>query len=233
MAYADRRKERINKIISEVYKRIDSDILSEATPGVKIGIDNLGDVDADQLSKIATKTNINVVDQVQEANDTDVKDVTAGITIANRKVYVSANWAKPGEQVEFTSKKGDVTFTAIVGDEKDGHGEYILKDIKKVTTPEETPSQTDPEQDKEEKEVASTQQENAVFNLKNWAVQLQVPVNEGEPTMNGAIKFTYFSQEGQLPINILVLSNGLIKMSGHVIQDFEDFKNIVEFHKQA
>lgn len=231
MAYADRRKERINKIISEVYKRIDSDILSEATPGIKIGIDHLGDVDANQLSQIATKTNVNVVDKVEEANDTKVKDVTAGITIVDRKVYVSSNWAKPGEQVEFTSK--DKTFTAIVGDEKDGHGEYQLKDIKKVTPEPEETAPNAPEEDKAEKQVISTQQENAVFNLKNWAVQLQVPINEGEPTMNGAIKFTYFSQEGQLPINILVLSNGLIKMSGHVIQDFEDFKNIVEFHKQA
>jgi len=231
MAYADRRKERINKIISEVYKRIDSDILSEGpTHGMKIGIQDLMKVNPDQLAKFANKTDVNIVQKIKEAGEDTIIDVTNDIIITNRNVYILADVASPGDQVEFTSK--GKRFTAIVSDEPKGtqQEKRLLKNIKLVAS-EATPDAEDKEE--EEEQVASTQQENAVFNLKNWAVQLQVPINEGEPTMNGAIKFTYFSQEGQLPINILVLSNGLIKMSGHTIQDFEDFKNIVEFHKQA
>jgi hypothetical protein len=94
-------------------------------------------------------------------------------------------------------------------------------------------SNSDIESKTETSPVESSQQEEAVYNLNNWANQLQVPIGQGTDAPNGAIRFGYFSTEAQQMIAILVLSNGLIKMSGHTIQDFADFKNIVAFHKQS
>lgn len=236
MSYQTRRAERIAKIVSEVYKRIDLDILKEANPGLKIGIEDLSNANPDAIAKIAAKSDINVVDKIQEAETAELIDVTDDVIIKDHNVYILADVANPGDKVEFT-RKGK-SFTAIVSDEPKGTSkdERLLTDIKlqkdvPKTTPttSSVPSSNIPK-DKEE-QVADTQQENAVYNLKNWATQLQIPIGDGEQAPNGSVKFTYFSQESQNPIIILVLSNGLIKMSGHTVADFSDFDNIIKWHK--
>lgn len=225
MSYASRRKERISKIISEVYKRIDLDILQEApTPGIKIGLDNLMKTDVNKLSQLATKTDINVVDKVQEADTNKVIDVTSDFVVKDRHIYVTAGFVKAGDKVEFTSK--GKKYTAIVGDNLQENDTYMLSNVKLV--------KGEPVEDSEEEEpIEKTQQEQAIYNLKNWAVQLQTPIGDGESAPNNAVKFTWFNPtQNQIPISILVLSNGLIKMSGHTVQDFEDYKNIINFHNQ-
>lgn len=231
MSYASRRKERINKIISEVYKRIDShiNILNEnPAPGIKIGVDDLMKTDANKLSQLATKANINVVDKIQEADTNQIIDVTKDMVIRNKQIFISAELegVKPGDQVEFTSNKGN-KYTAIVGDNLQEGDEYMLGNIKKVPN---TAAEVPVEPTKEDKPI-ETQQEQAIYNLKNWAEQLQIQIGDGEAAPNNSIKFIYHNPQSQEPITILVLSNGLIKMSGHVIQDFEDLKGIIAWHK--
>ena len=73
-------------------------------------------------------------------------------------------------------------------------------------------------------------QEQASFNLSAWAKQLGKDLGEGVKISNNALKYTY--QEDSQPISILVLSNGVIKASGHLIRNFNDFKRLVTFHSQ-
>ncbi len=238
MSYQTRRAERIAKIVSEVCKRIDLDILNEATPGLTIGIEDLAKANPDVISKIATKSDINVVDKIQEAGEvSELKDVTKDIIVKDRKIYILADVAYPGDEVEFTHK--GKAFTAVVSNEPKGSSqeERLLKDVKQKknaptqATPNTNPVHTSTAPESDEEKVADTQQENAIYNLKNWATQLQIPIGDGDQAPNGSIKFTYFSQENQQPIIILVLSNGLIKMSGHDVSDYSDFDNIIKWHQ--
>lgn len=226
MSYQTRRDQRIKQLIEAAVNRIESHIqLTEVgTPGIKIGIDDFMKSNPDQLAKIATKTDVNVVDQVKEADESNISDlidISDDLIIQGKKAYVYITTASPGDEVEFTTPKGKV-YTASVSDSPK-ENKYLLKNIqpKKNIVPKETP---------QEKQIESTQQEDAIYNLKNWAQQLQIPIGDGELTSNEAIKFGYFSSESQQQISILVLSNGLIKMSGHSVFDFSDFKNIVNFH---
>jgi hypothetical protein len=175
MSYKNRRKERIQRLIDEAISRIETDLVALhelAPPAIKLTMADLAKANPDQISKIAQKSNINVVDKIQEA----------------------------GEEtpVEEPMPKGDQ-----IADEEGKN------------------------------DVKQTQQEIAVYNLQNWATQLQIQIGEGQEAPNGSIRFGYFSPESQQMINILVLSNGLIKMSGHIVQDFNDFKNITQFHKEG
>jgi hypothetical protein len=83
----------------------------------------------------------------------------------------------------------------------------------------------------EDKKISLSQQEEAIFNLKNWVHDLKGSLDDGERVSSGAIKFVYSDPELSNPINILVYINGLIRMSGQSIQDFTDFKNIINFHR--
>jgi hypothetical protein len=74
-------------------------------------------------------------------------------------------------------------------------------------------------------------QEQAVYNLKAWAMQLNKKLSDGQSIANKALKFTY--PEGDDLVTILILQNGLIKASGHVIKDFKDFKRLAAFHKEV
>lgn len=89
---------------------------------------------------------------------------------------------------------------------------------------------TSTEQELEDKKISLSQQEEAIFNLKNYAHSLKGKLDDGEKVSSGAIKFLYTDPELKSPINILVYVNGLIRMSGQTIQDYNDFKNIVNFH---
>lgn len=81
----------------------------------------------------------------------------------------------------------------------------------------------------EKEKIKQSPQEVAVFNLENWANDLQLNIGEAEESVNNVIKFGYY--EGNQYIAILVFPTGVIKVSGHVVQDFDDFENIVNFHK--
>lgn len=81
----------------------------------------------------------------------------------------------------------------------------------------------------EKEKIKQSPQEVAVFNLENWANDLQLNIGEAEESVNNVVKFGYY--EGDQYIAILVFPTGVIKVSGHVVQDFDDFENIVNFHK--
>lgn len=81
----------------------------------------------------------------------------------------------------------------------------------------------------EKEKIKQSPQEIAIFNLENWANDLQLNVGEAEESVNGIIKFGYY--EGDQYIAILVFPTGVIKISGHIVDDYNDFKNIVDFHK--
>lgn len=81
----------------------------------------------------------------------------------------------------------------------------------------------------EKEKIKQTPQEVAIFNLENWAHDLNLNVGEAEESVNSVVKFGYY--EGDQYIAILVFPTGVIKVSGHVVQDFDDFENIVNFHK--
>lgn len=238
MSYQTRRVQRINQLVEAAINRIESHIkLTEIgnPSGVTIGIKDFEKSNPDTLAKIASKTDVNVVDSIKEADEVaELIDITDNLVIEGKLAYVSGGTSKPGDKVEFTTPKGK-TYTATVSNKLKGKGKYLLKDIKLTTTSKskEEPVQPTPtsKETPKEKQVKGTQQEDAIYNLKNWATQLQVPIGDGEESSNGAIKFSYYSPEAQQPISILVLSNGLVKMSGHSISDFSDFKNIIDFHK--
>ena len=82
-----------------------------------------------------------------------------------------------------------------------------------------------PEKDR----IESSVQEVAIFNLENWANDLHLNVGEAEESVNNVVKFGYY--EGNQYIAILVYPTGVIKVSGHIVQDFDDFQNIVNFHR--
>ena len=88
----------------------------------------------------------------------------------------------------------------------------------------ETPIQTS-----EKDRIESSVQEVAIFNLENWANDLHLNVGEAEESVNNVVKFGYY--EGNQYIAILVYPTGVIKVSGHIVQDFDDFQNIVNFHR--
>ena len=81
----------------------------------------------------------------------------------------------------------------------------------------------------EKEKIKQSPQEVAIFNLENWANDLQLNIGEAEESVNNVVKFGYY--EGDQYIAILVFPTGVIKVSGHVVQDFDDFENIVNFHK--
>ena len=88
----------------------------------------------------------------------------------------------------------------------------------------ETPTQTS-----EKDRIESSVQEVAIFNLENWANDLHLNIGEAEESVNNVVKFGYY--EGNQYIAILVYPTGVIKVSGHIVQDFDDFQNIVNFHR--
>lgn len=81
----------------------------------------------------------------------------------------------------------------------------------------------------EQEKIKQSPQEVAIFNLENWANDLKLNIGEAEESVNNVVKFGYY--EGDQYIAILVFPTGVIKVSGHVVQDFDDFENIVNFHK--
>jgi hypothetical protein len=217
MSYQDRRKVRVNKLIEAAISRIELDIIKEdnVKPGLTIDIKNLSKVNPDQLNKIAAKSDINIVDEAAETNS--IIDVTDSLITHDNLLYVTADQnLSPNDEVSFTRK--GVTYTAIVKDKTDGDGNYLISNLKKTT------------QSTQEPKKVTTPQEDAVFNLKSWAQQLQIEIGDGVDAPNNTLKFSYRNPKSGDVINILVMSNGLIKMSGHVIHDYSDLRNIVNWH---
>jgi actin-related protein len=115
----------------------------------------------------------------------------------------------------------------------------VVKQVKEEEEVEETEEEIEveeleteeAEEEVEEKKVKRTQQEEAVFNLSAWAQQLGLDLTDGEEVPGGALRFSYTESQTEDPVSILVFENGLIKISGHVVQDFANLKKIVDFHK--
>lgn len=91
------------------------------------------------------------------------------------------------------------------------------------------PKLNEAENDTTEVIEPTTIQEEAIQNLKTWADKLSITLSNPEDTLNKAIIFYY--TEGENVVTVLVLSNGIIKVSGHIVKSFDDFKKVVEFHK--
>lgn len=224
MSYQNKRIVRINKLVEAAINRINLDILKEDDnkPGIKVNIKDLSRVNPDQLSKLATKTDVTIVGEAAETDE--LINVSDSLIVKGNKIYVTNDLDLSPEQ-EVTFDKKNISYTAITGKEQDEEGNYLLTNIKKVQT---TSSQT-PEPSKIK---VPTEQEDAVYNLKNWAEQLQIDLGDPDTAPNNTLKYGYINPSDNNRIDILVMSNGLIKMSGHVVQNFNDFKNLINWHKE-
>lgn len=75
--------------------------------------------------------------------------------------------------------------------------------------------------------TATPEQQQGIFDLQSWAAELGVDIGVGEETVGDIIKFGFEGADGW--VTILVDPNGKIKVSGHAINTFEDFSDILKF----
>lgn len=73
------------------------------------------------------------------------------------------------------------------------------------------------------------QQELAIFNVKNWANQLEIDLGDVHNFNKGVEEFQFIIEEK--PYSILIYTDGTIRMSGHTIKSFDDFRKVVEYQK--
>jgi hypothetical protein len=71
--------------------------------------------------------------------------------------------------------------------------------------------------------------EEAIYNFKSWADQLDIDLGK-ESAYGKDIKTFNVSIENK-PVTVMVEPDGTIKMGGHTLKSFEDLQNIVEFYK--
>lgn len=217
--------ESINRVVAGISKQVVAEDTSSGSPGLNITPDDLAKMDVNKVSSLAQKTNVNVTDTMKEDNTSaDLIDVGEVYKEDGKFVISKFVGAEIGDRVRFTDEY-DQPYTATVAAELDDET-YSLADIKHEGKGEKAPQDS-----KETKAVANSPQEEAVYNVTNWAHQLNLNIGEGEEGMNQTIKFGYYDESNKQYIAILVYPTGIIKMSGHVVQDFNDFKNIVDFHK--
>lgn len=73
------------------------------------------------------------------------------------------------------------------------------------------------------------QQELAIFNVKNWAAQLEVDLGNIHKFNKGIEEFQFLIKDK--PFSVLIYTDGTIRMSGHTIKTFDDFKKVIEYQK--
>jgi hypothetical protein len=76
---------------------------------------------------------------------------------------------------------------------------------------------------------ASIQQENAIYKLQEWAILADVMLSSPKKQDKGLLILTLQTDQGK-NIACLIYPDGTIKISGKVIQSFQDFEKIIEFH---
>jgi len=80
-----------------------------------------------------------------------------------------------------------------------------------------------------EEEEQTNPQELAIFNVKNWATQLELPISDVRNYGQGVKQLTFI--EDQRQYTVLIYPDGGIRLSNRTVRTFNDFKNIIEFHK--
>ena len=82
---------------------------------------------------------------------------------------------------------------------------------------------------KEEEEDNNNLQELAVYNVKNWATQLELDISAVKNYGQNVKEITFI--ETNRPYTVLIYPDGGIRLSNHTVRNFNDFKNIIEFYK--
>ena len=85
------------------------------------------------------------------------------------------------------------------------------------------------EQVKPEEIEKENQQELAIFNIKNWANQLEIDLGNIHNFNKGVEEFQFIIEEK--PYSILIYNDGTIRLSGHTIKTYDDFKKVFDFMK--
>lgn len=75
--------------------------------------------------------------------------------------------------------------------------------------------------------TATPEQQQGIFDLQSWAAELGLDIGVGEETVGDIIKFGFQGAESW--VTILVDPGGRIKVSGHAINTFQDFSDILSF----
>lgn len=78
--------------------------------------------------------------------------------------------------------------------------------------------------------TATTEQKQAIYDLKSWSSELDLDIGQGEETVGDIIKFGFLGGDNGY-VSILVSPKGDIKMSGHVVRNFDDYQDLVNFFK--
>ena len=100
---------------------------------------------------------------------------------------------------------------------------YITEDEEILTA-----VKSDLEQPKEEEPEANLQ-ELALYNVKNWATQLDLELSDVR-TFGQNVKEITFEDSERLH-TVLIYPDGGIRLSNHLVRNYKDFSNIVEFHR--
>lgn len=230
------REQRVRNLIESALNRVDKDIVKEDTPGLKVSLATAINK-PDEVKKLADKADVTITEAAGDLiKFTDKYDLEKAL----EKQYGKVTQKKDGNKIIYSSPYGELGTWYEEGNygEMVSGEETIEKESPKSTNTEE-PINTEPENTGDTEEQPETgsnnkplppQQEQAVFNVEAWSTQLGLDISEPEKTLNNALKFTFTINDSL--VTILVLSNGLIKVSSHVISNFTDFKNTIEFHKQ-
>lgn len=100
---------------------------------------------------------------------------------------------------------------------------YITEDEEILTA-----VKSDLEQPKEEEPEVNLQ-ELALYNVKNWATQLDLELSDVR-TFGQNVKEITFEDSERLH-TVLIYPDGGIRLSNHLVRNYKDFSNIVEFHR--
>ena len=81
-------------------------------------------------------------------------------------------------------------------------------------------------------ENETTQQQDSLFNIKTWAADMQLDLSDSKSYFQGTNKVVSLSFEDKdnQPIDVYIYEDGTIKISGKIINNYDDFENIVNYH---
>jgi hypothetical protein len=122
-----------------------------------------------------------------------------------------------------TAKLTNLAKTApieITEDEEPEAGDNVLDYIKRDIQGEEL--------EDEEPETDSAQ-ELSIFNINAWANQLEIDLGDIHNFNKGIQEYQFLVDDK--PYTVLIHEDGTIRLSGHIVRSFDDFKKIIEFTK--
>lgn len=124
-----------------------------------------------------------------------------------------------------TTKLTNLAKTApieITEDEEPESGDHVLDYVKRDM------NNLYPE-DKEQEEKTDSAQELSIFNINTWANQLEIDLGDIHNFNKGIQEYQFLV--GDKPYTVLIHEDGTIRLSGHIVRSFDDFKKIIEFQK--